>query len=460
LSEVYSVVRTVQFRTPLKWNDKIKDYRDLVNYFIDYGLKNNVTSYKRLRQENYDYLRREYSDFPSHYIHTSAQIASGLLKSHRRLLRMWKKGEIEEKPSRPIFKKLGVLLDETTFSYRIEDDEIEFSLNYFGERIKFRRKIHKHLKKYLNQGYRISRQPILKPRKGKIYLLLPLKKDVKVKECKNVLTVDVNLNNVTWFNSGKIKQVLTFEQRIRTAYYLKYRRMQLKITKLEKRKRVYRKYKERHKNCIKDIYYKIANEIVDDSERTNSVIVMEDLTGIRDSIDYGSKLNGILHKWSFRRFQIILEEKAKERGIPVLKVNPSNTSSLCPMCGAKLTPNGYRLLKCSCGFEGDRDCVAVLNLARRCGESPFPPKANADEGLRIYPDEVWSVGRFSVANKQKRLLKLAVKYYDVLRRTRTELINYLAQNGFSFLFISKNSFNAFFVLSLRTSNNSLSNILA
>ena len=78
--EVYSVVRAVQFRTPLKWNDKIKDYCDLVNYFIDYGLKNNVTSYRRLRQENYDYLRREYSDFPSHYIHTSAQIASGLLK--------------------------------------------------------------------------------------------------------------------------------------------------------------------------------------------------------------------------------------------------------------------------------------------------------------------------------------------------------------------------------------------
>jgi len=106
-----------------------------------------------------------------------------------------------------------------------------------------------------------------------------------------------------------------------------------------------------------------------------------------------------------------LEEKAKEKGIPILKVNPSNTSSLCPMCGAKLTPNGYRLLKCSCGFEGDGDCVAVLNLARRCGESPFPPKANADEGLRVHPDEVWSVGRFSVANKQRGLLKFAVKYY-------------------------------------------------
>ena len=85
--------------------------------------------------------------------------------------------------------------------------------------------------------------------------------------------------------------------------------MQLKITKLDKRKRVYRKYKERHKNCIKDLYYKIANEIVDEVERTKSVIVIEDLSGIRYSIDYGSKINGILHKWSFRKFQKILEEK-------------------------------------------------------------------------------------------------------------------------------------------------------
>ena len=127
-----------------------------------------------------------------------------------------------------------------------------------------------------------------------------------------------------------------------------------------------------------------------------------------------------MHKWSFRQFQTILEEKAKERGIPVRKVDPSYTLSLCPMCGAKLTPNGHRLLKCKCGLEGDRDCIAVLNLARRCGESPFPPKADADEGWRVYPDEVWSVGRFSAANKQKRLFKYVMKCYDKLWRTRTE----------------------------------------
>ena len=36
-------------------------------------------------------------------------------------------------------------------------------------------------------------------------------------------------------------------------------------------------------------------------------------------------------------------------------------------CGGRLSPNGqYRVLKCKrCGFEEDRDVIAVLNLLRK-----------------------------------------------------------------------------------------------
>ena len=91
----------------------------------------------------------------------------------------------------------------------------------------------------------------------------------------------------------------------------------MKITKLDKRKRVYRKSKRDIRTASKTSTTKLL------TERTNSAIVIEDLSEIRNSIDYGSKINGILHKCSFRRFQEILEEKAKERGILVKRVNPS-----------------------------------------------------------------------------------------------------------------------------------------
>ena len=58
-----------------------------------------------------------------------------------------------------------------------------------------------------------------------------------------------------------------------------------------------------------------------------------------------------------------IEFKAKIEGIPVIKVSPKGTSTKCPICQSKLRENGYRRLKCpSCGFEGDRDYIASLNL--------------------------------------------------------------------------------------------------
>ena len=58
-----------------------------------------------------------------------------------------------------------------------------------------------------------------------------------------------------------------------------------------------------------------------------------------------------------------MEFKAKIEGIPIVKVNPRRTSSKCSICQSNLRENGYRRLKCpSCGFEGDRDYIASLNL--------------------------------------------------------------------------------------------------
>ena len=59
-------------------------------------------------------------------------------------------------------------------------------------------------------------------------------------------------------------------------------------------------------------------------------------------------------------------------------IDAEDASSLCPMCGGRLSPNGYRRMKCKCGFEEDRDVAAVKNLLRRYrmwGLRPFTPKA-------------------------------------------------------------------------------------
>ncbi|MBS7617356.1 transposase [Candidatus Bathyarchaeota archaeon] len=78
-------------------------------------------------------------------------------------------------------------------------------------------------------------------------------------------------------------------------------------------------------------------------------------------------------------------------GLPVVYVDPKHSSSLCSMCGDKLAPNGYRLLKCEkCGYEEDRDVIACLNLLKRnprCGELPLPLKA-IDEALKAEVERI------------------------------------------------------------------------
>ena len=140
------------------------------------------------------------------------------------------------------------------------------------------------------------------------------------------------------------------------------RKIQKKLRTGKKRKMLLEKYGERERNRLNDLYHKLAIKIVELAEKYGG-IALEDLTKIRDSIRYSAEMNGRLHRWSFRRLQSIIEYKAKLEGIKVIFVDPKHTSSLCPICGVKLSPNGHRILKCkNCGLTEDRDVIGSWNI--------------------------------------------------------------------------------------------------
>jgi putative transposase len=106
--------------------------------------------------------------------------------------------------------------------------------------------------------------------------------------------------------------------------------------------------------------------------------------------------------WFYRRIQFCVEYEARERDLEVVKINPRGTSSRCPGCGGRLVEDGYRVLRCRrCGFTGDRDVIAAINLYRkyiskypRCGvsgvalnapkpdENPSGMQGNEDEAMK------------------------------------------------------------------------------
>ncbi|MEM1758858.1 MAG: zinc ribbon domain-containing protein [Acidilobaceae archaeon] len=84
--------------------------------------------------------------------------------------------------------------------------------------------------------------------------------------------------------------------------------------------------------------------------------------------------------WFYRRIHFTIGYEAFERRLETTKVNARNTSSICPRlgCRSRLKDIGGRTLKCpKCGFIGDRDVVAIINLSHeylRCGMPRGRPK--------------------------------------------------------------------------------------
>ena len=87
--------------------------------------------------------------------------------------------------------------------------------------------------------------------------------------------------------------------------------------------------------------HKVSAVIVSEAEKYNAKIVMEDLKLIRNSANRKSKsVRRRLNRWNFRKLQFFMEYKAKWNDLSVNYVKAYKTSSLCPICGLKLNPNG------------------------------------------------------------------------------------------------------------------------
>lgn len=142
---------------------------------------------------------------------------------------------------------------------------------------------------------------------------------------------------------------------------------------------------EHYQNALTDIVENVSREAVEYADQfANPLIVMEDLTYIREHLDYGKFMNRRLHAWAFARLQGRIEDKATEAGIPSETVPPEYTSKTCHECGhiGRRTSQGE--LVCpneDCRItEFQADISAAVSIGKRVdpwGESvPWKPGRN------------------------------------------------------------------------------------
>jgi putative transposase len=117
-----------------------------------------------------------------------------------------------------------------------------------------------------------------------------------------------------------------------------------------------------------DRLHKVSRHIVEWSRQFEKpCIVFEDLKGMRDSIDYGTRMNRRLHHLPFRTLQLYTSYKASFEGFPTAWIDPYETSQQCPMCGhAERANRNKKRFRCrECEHQDHSDRCASVNIAVR-----------------------------------------------------------------------------------------------
>jgi len=112
--------------------------------------------------------------------------------------------------------------------------------------------------------------------------------------------------------------------------------------------------------------HRISKQIVEKATDTKRGIGLEDLTGIRERTRFRKSQRDKMSKWSFAELRGFIEYKAKLVGVPVIPVDPRDTSRTCPKCGhideGNRTARDLFLCR-SCGHFDHADIVGATNIA-------------------------------------------------------------------------------------------------
>ncbi|MFB3131144.1 MAG: RNA-guided endonuclease InsQ/TnpB family protein [Rhodothermales bacterium] len=112
----------------------------------------------------------------------------------------------------------------------------------------------------------------------------------------------------------------------------------------------------------------ISKWLVEKAKDTGCAIALEELSGIRKRTTVRKSQRARHHSWSFFQLRSFIEYKAKRAGVPVVLVDPRNTSRTCSACGhcEKKNRKSQSEFVCrACGHSMNADWNAALNIGAR-----------------------------------------------------------------------------------------------
>ena len=334
--------------------DLMRRYRDALNYSTRTLIASRALSLSKAHRLLYNDLRERYG--------LSSRAAQDCYRKAIAIAKSWLKNP--RRGAMPTVRNLSMWLTYEE-GYRIKDNHMELAGGYRLRVIGWDRRYDSFP----------NREASLVFRDGEFTLYITKKVPRPAKYApKGVLAVDVNERQIVVGNSR-------VEQRIETPVEraLRYRRLAERLQEKYSspkysawlrrsgvRRRV-RHFRRKARNIIEDWARRTSHTIISLAKQSQLAVAREDLMGLIESLrELPKEHRTALIALGYRRLAFWIDWQAEKGGVPLLVVDPADTSSTCPRCGAKLVAVGYRRLRCPrCGLEADRDTIAVLNIEGR-----------------------------------------------------------------------------------------------
>ncbi|MHA2169437.1 MAG: RNA-guided endonuclease InsQ/TnpB family protein [Candidatus Kariarchaeaceae archaeon] len=318
----------------------LEEYRITAQYASDYGFFNKTASAVKIHHQTYADLRKV-MQLPSQLICASRNKASEVLKSLKK----------KKKKSQPHFKYfLPIRYDKR--SSTVFEEKQHVSLVTVNGRILVKYSIPTYFRKY-DEWERKGIELIYRDKV--FYLNFIVQKKIPNPEvhCGEVIGVDRGIKNIAVdsknnFYSGK------HVREVKRTYFRQKYSLQKKGTRSAKRK--LRDIKGRERRFQKDVNHCVSKKLVGKS-RKNSTLVFENLSGIREDMKAGKKMNRELHSWPFFQLETFVRYKMKEKSMYFQEIDPRYTSQKCSRCGfiSRTNRKGSQFMCRKCGYRSDSD---------------------------------------------------------------------------------------------------------
>ena len=187
--------------------------------------------------------------------------------------------------------------------------------------------------------------------------------DVQYGNYQRPLGVDLGVANIATDSDGnvysgsKVKNIRFRHRRLRTA---------LQKAGTKSAKRHLRKLSGKEARFARDTNHVVSKAIVATAKGTCRGIAIEDLSGIRDRITVKRSQRAGLHSWSFFQLRQFLQYKSALAGVPIVAIDPRNTSRECSECGHiakanRKTQDKFCCLLCGHTDNADKNAARVIS---------------------------------------------------------------------------------------------------